>query len=138
MLVYTQEKQKVRQAAMARLKHERDEQLAEQAARKAQDLARKKMEEKDARNQAVAEQKAKMKELEAEKQRRAGTYLNFSSFSISFLSPCMIDPANKLINNRDIVLFLEIFNSWLLAFCSFIPLFIYSVNDSFTHTRLYL
>ena len=65
---------------MARLKHERDEQLAEQAARKAQDLARKKMEEKDARNQAIAEQKRKMKELEAEKMRRASK-CRFSHFT---------------------------------------------------------
>ena len=71
---------------MARLKHERDEQLAEQAARKAQDLARKKMEEKDARNQAIAEQKRKMKELEAEKMRRASKcgFSHFTSHVVLF------------------------------------------------------
>ena len=66
-----QRKKEEKHAAMVRLKKERDEQLAEQAERRAQEVARKKMEEQEARQMVVNEQKAKMREIEAEKVRRA-------------------------------------------------------------------
>ena len=68
---------------MTKLKQERDEQLAEQAELRAKELAKKKQEEKEARSQVVAEQKAKMRELEAEKARRTNMVLELQK---SFLA----------------------------------------------------
>ena len=74
-----QKKKEERARAMTKLKQERDEQLAEQAELRAKELAKKKQEEKEARSQVVAEQKAKMRELEAEKARRANMVLELQN-----------------------------------------------------------